>query len=90
MGITEVPDFDIAKAARKRQIGEDGGNPMDRNLLALRRRLQNCIEKCKNNAAKAWYSSKLREMTADQTSGSDAGHKANTESKSDSAHGNDV
>lgn len=65
-------------------------NLMDRNLLALRRRLNHCIEKCKTNAAKQWHSSKLKEMTGDQIFGSDAGHKENKKLQHDSAHENDV
>lgn len=66
MEITEGQDFDIVKAARNRLLGEDCLNPMERNLLALRGRLQHCIEKCKNNSAKEWYSSKLKEMKANR------------------------
>lgn len=42
--IVEVPDFDIAKPAKKRQIEFNNMNVDGRNMLALKRRLQNCIE----------------------------------------------
>lgn len=34
MGIVEVPDFDIAKATKKRQMGQKTGDAEDRNPLA--------------------------------------------------------
>lgn len=63
MGIVEVPDFDIAKSTKKRQIGENQVSPEDRSELPLNRRIKYCIENCRNTAAKSWYANKLNETT---------------------------
>lgn len=51
MGIIEVPDFDIEKATKNREIGDKTEDLENPNLLALNRRLAYCIETCRNEAA---------------------------------------
>lgn len=62
MGIIEVPNFVIKKAAKAVEGNGGSGSLDSRNETALVRRLNYCIEHSRSFAATRWYERKLAEM----------------------------
>lgn len=65
MGAIELPNFDITKVRKKTTAETGESERRDTNMTGMKKRLQFCIEKCRNLAAKKWYEKYILELGAE-------------------------